>query len=77
MRKLTPLFVVAALGAAVVLSSGAPYELAARQLQINRTPSVEILKAHATQQAMLDQALERPTLPPGMVIVLSRDRGEA
>lgn len=74
MRKTLPVFMAVALGAAMVLSSGADYELAARQMQIHRTPSAEILKLHATQQAVLDHALERPTLPPGMVIVLPRDR---
>jgi hypothetical protein len=77
MQKLTPVFMAAALGAAMVMSSGAHYELAARHLEIYRTPSAEIFKDHAAQQAVLDQALERPTLPPGMVIVLPGDRGKA
>jgi hypothetical protein len=50
MLKLTPLFTAAALGAAMVLSSGAHYELAARQLAIYRTPSAEIFQAHAASK---------------------------
>ena len=69
MHKATPLLLAAALGAAMVMTSGSHYAWAARQHEIQRTPASEGLKAYATYEARMQEA-ERPTLPEGMVIVL-------
>jgi hypothetical protein len=74
MREIPFLVLAVALGAATVMSSAADYDLAARTMHIQRTPSAEVLKVRATQQAVLEQALERPTLPVGMAIVLPGER---
>jgi hypothetical protein len=72
MHKVVPVIMVAAFGAALMSSAAGPYELAARQMEINRTPAAEVLKVHAVQEAMHEE-LGRPALPPGMTIVVPRN----
>ena len=73
MRTLVPVLTALALGAAMVMSAGAHYELAARQLEISKSPAAEVIKIDAAQAAMF-AAQERPTLPPGFVLVLPESR---
>ena len=73
MRKLVPALTALALGAAMVMSAGTPYELAARQLEINKSPAAEVIKIDAAQAAMF-AVQERPALPPGFVLVLPESR---
>lgn len=61
MRKL-PVLLVFATVAAMGFSMQGDYALAARQAQIHQTPSAEILRQHASAAAMMERALEQPTL---------------
>ena len=68
----TSLLMAVALGAALVMSACIPYDLVASQLEINRSPAVEVIKADAVQAAMAAH-LDRPTMPAGMQLVLPQD----
>jgi hypothetical protein len=76
MRKLAPFFFAAALGAAMVSSSGASYELAARALEINHTPAAELLKNRAMQEAMFAHSLERQELPVVTAVATTTSKSE-
>jgi hypothetical protein len=70
MRKL-PFVLAAATLMAVMASTQIGYAATARQWQVQRTPSAEILRVHASAQLSIQQALEQPTLPdaaPGTVV---------
>jgi hypothetical protein len=69
MPKLVPVFMAVALAASMGLATAAPYEMAARHREINRTPAVEVFKNAAKADAMFE-ALDQPTMPPGMTITL-------
>lgn len=63
MRKLVTLsLVAAALGGGFATMQGA-YSAHAREMQIQRTPSAEVLKQHALHQARAERAREQPLLP--------------
>ena len=53
--------------AAITMSSHAAYADIAHQMQVQRTPSAEILKVHATVHATMEAALDQPTVPPFIV----------
>jgi len=56
--------VVAAMSlAAITMSSHAAYADIAHEIHVQRTPSVEILKVHATVHATMEAALDQPTVP--------------
>jgi hypothetical protein len=75
MSKLFPLVMAAALGAAMFMSIGAPYDLAAENLAINRTPAHEIHKQAAMHEAMQAAESQAP-LPIDVAVVLPRDARE-
>lgn len=63
MRKLLTLsLVVAAIGGGFAAVQG-DYSALAREMQIQRTPSAEILKQHAMREASAERAQEQPLLP--------------
>jgi hypothetical protein len=49
--------------AAITMSSHAAYADIVREMQAQRAPSAEILKAHATVHATMEAALDQPTVP--------------
>jgi len=49
---------------AIALSPQAGYAQMVRFGQIDQTPSAELLKLHASNQATMEQALDHPDLPP-------------
>jgi len=60
--------VVAAMSlAAITMSSHAAYADIAHEMQVQRTPSAEILKVHATVHATMEAALDQPTVPAFIV----------
>lgn len=62
MRKYLILsLLVAAVGGGFAAAHG-DYSALAREMQIQRTPSAEILKQHAMHQASVERALEQPAL---------------
>lgn len=70
MRKL-PFLLAAATVMAVLTSAHIDYAASARQWQVQRTPSAEILRFDAANELRISQALEQPTLPdavPGEVV---------
>ena len=62
-----PVFMAALTVAAITMSPAAGYSQMVRFGQINHTPSAELLKLHASNQATMDQALTQPDLPPFVV----------
>ena len=75
MHKLTPVLMAAALGAAMVLGGGAPYELAQQHLAIQQTTANETLKAAAVAE-MMDAARSEAPLPADMKLVLPSSSGD-
>lgn len=63
MRKFMILSLVAAAMAGSVGAMQGHYDAVAREMQIQRTPSAEILKIHAMHEASAERALEQPALP--------------
>lgn len=63
MRKLLTLsLIAAAIGGGFAAVHG-DYSAVAREMQIQRTPSAEILKQHAMYQASAARAQDQPLLP--------------
>ena len=75
MHKLTPVLMAAALGAAMILGGGAPYEMAQKHLEIQQTTANETLKAAAVTE-MMDAARAEAPLPPGMALVMPSSSGD-
>ncbi len=69
-----PVVLAAMTVAAIALSPQAAYAQMARFGQIDHTPSAEILKLHASNQATMDEALTRPDLPPFVTFELAPKR---
>ena len=59
-----PVVMAALTVAAITLSPQAGYAQMVHFGQINHTPSAELLKLHASNQATIEQALTQPDLPP-------------
>lgn len=68
-----PVVMAALTVAAITLSPQAGYSQMVRFGQINHTPSAELLKLHASNQATMEEALNQPDLPP--FVVQSPDGG--
>ncbi|HET9993202.1 MAG TPA: hypothetical protein VFQ65_31920 [Kofleriaceae bacterium] len=61
---------------AIMMSSHATYAGTAREMQAQRASSAEILKVHASVHAMMEAALDQPTVP-GFVLVSNHARDNA
>jgi hypothetical protein len=66
-----PVVMAALTVAAITLSPAASYAQMVRFGQIEKTPSAEILKLHASNQATMEEALTHPDLPPFAVFEVS------
>jgi hypothetical protein len=71
-----PVVLAALTVVAITMSPQASYAQMVRFGQIERTPSAEVLKLHASNQATMDEALTHPDLPPFVFELPARtDRG--
>ncbi len=59
-----PVVMAALTVVAITMSPAASYAQMVRFGQIERTPSAEVLKLHASNQATMQDALDHPDLPP-------------
>ena len=62
--RMFPAVVAALTVAAIAMSPAAAYAQMVRFGHIDHTPSAELLKLHAGNQAVMQQALDQPDLPP-------------
>lgn len=69
MHKFISVATMAALGAAIAISMGAPYDLAKEHMRIHSTDAHEVFKAAAASE-MMTAALEGPPPVAGMKFVI-------
>lgn len=62
--RIMPVLAAAMTVAAITMSAGASYAAVARDLQVQRTDSAEVLRLDAHAQIAMEQALTQPDLPP-------------
>jgi hypothetical protein len=67
MRKIGSLLFAAATVVAVIGTAHAQYSLYARQVQVQRVSSSEVLRQHAISISVIEVALDQPVMPDAII----------